>query len=87
MNTDGPVTFKEDGIKEVLQPVFDKIKEDADNPKMPALKITDKELYIPGNFDTPSFGLALFHQSTYNNLFVDGLSVTAGVRLDYENRN
>ena len=35
LNTDGPVTFKEDGIKEVLQPVFDKIKEDADNPKMP----------------------------------------------------
>ncbi len=84
LNTDGPVTFKEDGIKEVLQPVFDKIKEDANNPKMPALKITDKELYIPGNFDTPSFGLALFHQSTYNDLFVEGLSMTAGVRLDYE---
>ena len=84
LNTDGPVTFKEDGIKEVLQPVFDKIKEDADNPRMPSLKITDKELYIPGNFETPSFGLALFHQSTYDNLFTEGLSVTAGIRLDYE---
>lgn len=84
LNTDGPVTFKEDGIKEVLQPVFDKIKEEADNPRMPSLKITDKELYIPGNFDTPSFGLALFHQSTYDNLFTEGLSITAGIRLDYE---
>ncbi len=84
LHTEGPVTFKEDGIKEVLQPVFDKIKENANNPKMPALKITDKELYIPGTFDTPSSGVALFHQSTYNNLFIDGLSVTAGVRLDYE---
>lgn len=84
LNTEGPVTFKEDGIKEVLQPVFDKIKEEADNPRMPSLKITDKELYIPGDFDTPSFGLALFHQSTYNNLFTEGLSLTAGIRLDYE---
>lgn len=84
LKTDGPVTFKEEGIQEVLQPVFDQIKEQANNPKMPALKITDKELYIPGHFDTPSFGLALFHQSTYNNLFTDGLSLTAGIRLDYE---
>ena len=84
LNTEGPVTFKEDGIKEVLQPVFDKIKEEADNPRMPSLKITDKELYIPGDFETPSFGLALFHQSTYNNLFTEGLSLTAGIRLDYE---
>ena len=83
-NTDKPVTFKEDGIKEVLQPVFDKIKEEADNPRMPSLKITDKELYIPGDFETPSFGLALVHQSTYNNLFTEGLSLTAGIRLDYE---
>lgn len=84
LDTDGPVTFKEDGIREVLQPVFDKIKEDAGNPRMPALKITDKELLVPGAFDTPSFGLALFHQSTYNGLFAEGLSVTAGIRLDYE---
>jgi len=26
----------------------------------------------------------MYHQSTYDNLFVDGLSVTAGLRLDYE---
>ncbi len=84
LHTDGPVTFKEEGIKEVLQPVFDKIKEEADNPRMPALTITDKELYIPGSFETPSFGLALFHQSTYDNLFTEGLSITAGIRLDYE---
>ena len=82
LHTEGPVTFKKNGIKEVLQPVFDQIKEA--NPRMPSLVITDEELYIPGTFDTPSFGLALFHQSTYNNLFVEGLSLTAGVRLDYE---
>jgi outer membrane receptor protein involved in Fe transport len=39
---------------------------------------------MPGTFKTPAYGGALFHQSTYNNLFVEGLSLTAGIRLDYE---
>lgn len=82
LHTDGPVTFKEDGIQGVLQPVFDQLK--TNNPKMPYLKILDEQLYIPGSFDTPSYGLALFHQSTYNNLLIKGLSLTAGIRLDYE---
>lgn len=82
LHTDGPVTFKEDGIRNVLQKTFDDIKKE--NPKMPTLKVMDDELYIPGSFETPSYGLALYHQSTYNNLFVKGLSLTAGIRLDYE---
>lgn len=36
LHTDGPVDFKEDGIKTVLQPVFDQLKKD--HPKMPYLK-------------------------------------------------
>jgi outer membrane receptor protein involved in Fe transport len=80
---EGPVTFKEDGIKDILQPVFNKIK--TNNPSMPFyLRVMDKQLYIPGSFDTPAHGLALYHQSTYNNLFIKGLSLTAGIRLDYE---
>lgn len=35
-------------------------------------------------YDTPTYGVALYHQSTYNNLFTDGLSLTLGVRYDYE---
>lgn len=82
LHTDGPVDFKEDGIKTVLQPVFDQLKQE--HPKMPALKILNDHLYIPGYFETPSYGLALYHQSTYDNLFIEGLSLTAGLRLDYE---
>ncbi len=83
LHTDGPVTFKEDGIKDILQPIFTNIKKN--NPNMPFyLWIMDNQLYIPGSFDTPSYGIALFHQSTYNNLFTKGLSLTAGIRLDYE---
>lgn len=82
LHTEGPVTFKKDGIG-ILQTVFDELKEN--NPAMPVtLKVLDEELYIPGSFDTPSYGAALFHQSTINNLFTKGLSLTAGIRLDYE---
>ncbi len=82
LHTDGPVDFKEDGVRDILQKTFDDLKERY--PRMPALKVLDDHLYIPGSFDTPSYGLALYHQSTYDNLFTEGLSVTAGVRLDYE---
>ena len=49
-----------------------------------SMQINNPELYIPGNFDTPVLSGAIYHQSTYNNLFIEGLSVTAGLRLDYE---
>ena len=80
LNTDGPVTFKEDGIKDILQKAFDEIK----MPKL-TVKGDNNQIYFPGNFDTPTYGFAAFHQSTYNNLFIPGLSITAGIRLDYEN--
>ena len=82
LNTDGPVEFKEDGIKTIFQRIFDDLKKD--NPRMPSLTVTDNSLYVPGIFKTPSYGAALYHQSTYNNLFTDGFSLTAGVRFDYE---
>lgn len=82
MKITAPVDFKEDGIKTVLQPVFDKLK--VAYPKMPQLVLTDNEIIIPGNFKKPTYGFAAFHQSTYNNFLTKGLSITAGVRLDYE---
>lgn len=85
LKTDGPVTFKEDGIREIMQDPFDKMA--AANPGMPQLTVQGdalNQIYFPGAFDTPTYGFALFHQSTYNNLFIKGLSLTAGVRLDYE---
>jgi outer membrane receptor protein involved in Fe transport len=81
----GPVEFKHTGIDSVLQPVFDKLSLSLNEIGMPGkLIITDRSLYIPGNFETPTYGLAIYHQSTCNNLFTDGLSLTAGIRLDYE---
>ena len=85
LKTDGPVIFKKDGIKEILQDTFDKMVQD--NPKAPQLTVkgdAQDQIYFPGTFDTPTYGFALFHQSTYNHLFIEGLSLTAGIRLDYE---
>ena len=41
-------------------------------------------LGVGGSFDTPILNGAVFHQSTFNNLFIKGLSATIGLRLDYE---
>ena len=38
-----------------------------------------------GFFETPTIDIAAFHQSTFNHIFgVEGLSVSAGIRLEYE---
>lgn len=36
------------------------------------------------DYDMPTSGVALYHQSTFDNLFTDGLSLTLGLRYDYE---
>jgi outer membrane receptor protein involved in Fe transport len=69
-------------IEQILQPVFDKIHQD--NPRAPILTVLDESIPIPGEFKTPTYGYAFFHQSTYNNLLIEGLSITGGIRLDYE---
>jgi outer membrane receptor protein involved in Fe transport len=85
LKTDGPVIFKEDGISGILQSAFDNLlKDNSRAPKLTVKGDENNQIYFPGVFDTPTHGFAAFHQSTYNNLFADGLSVTAGIRLDYE---
>lgn len=35
-------------------------------------------------YDQNTYGAALFHQSTFNDLLISGLDVTGGIRFDYE---
>lgn len=50
-----------------------------------AVTLTDKGMDVPGLFKMPTYGIALFHQSTINRLLgLEGLSATLGLRLDYE---
>lgn len=47
--------------------------------------ITDKNLLVDGSFKTPIYSASIYHQSTLNDFLVDGLSITAGLRVNYEN--
>jgi outer membrane receptor protein involved in Fe transport len=51
----------------------------------PFIELTNREIDMPGEYDKPTWGVALFHQSTLNELFgVRGLSATFGIRYDFE---
>ncbi|HJC95699.1 MAG TPA: TonB-dependent receptor [Candidatus Phocaeicola gallinarum] len=88
LSTDGPVTFRNDGVKSMIEDnvnnVFASLK--ASNPRMPdmELDVTDPMFTVSGHFKTPTASTAIYHQSTINDLFVEGLSLTAGLRLEYE---
>jgi outer membrane receptor protein involved in Fe transport len=81
IDMDAPVTFKSEFLKSI-QYGFDAAAQA--NPRMPKITITDEEMIVPGLFNFNSMGGALFHQSSINNLGIDGLSLTAGLRVDYE---
>lgn len=82
LNTDVLTTMGSDGIETILQKQLDEIS--ANNPRAPKLTVLNENMPIPGIFETPAYGGAIFHQSTYNNFLTEGLSITAGIRLDYE---
>lgn len=77
-----PVTFMKDGVA-VIQRGIDMAHAAAPN-YVPKITINDQELVFDGDYKRPSYAAAVFHQSTYNNLFIKGLSFTGGIRLDYE---
>lgn len=73
LKTIGNVNFGPDGVKQVLQAVMP-----------PMLTILDNDIANPGVYRTPTWGVAIYHQSTFNNLITKGLSLTVGLRFDYE---
>ena len=88
LDTEGPVTFHEDGISSLMEDnvngIFKKIKEE--KPMMPdmSLDITDNNILIGGKFKSPMLSTGIYHQSTINDIIFEGLSFTAGLRMEYE---
>ncbi|HHU26384.1 MAG TPA: TonB-dependent receptor [Bacteroidales bacterium] len=79
---DTPVTL-EKGMVEVLQRSLDAMMKRMGAPLR--LVYASDRIALPGVYFKPSCGAALFHQSTLEDIFgVEGLSATAGIRLDYE---
>lgn len=91
--TDGPVTFHADGLGWLNGLVNRQA-----NAHMPTVstsgytmafqfdnQVLGSDLGFPGTYCTPATNLALFHQSSLQHLFgIQGLDLTAGLRLDYE---
>ncbi|MDL2222699.1 TonB-dependent receptor, partial [Bacteroidales bacterium OttesenSCG-928-M11] len=75
LKTDVTTTLGKDGIAEYIEKNI---------PAVAGISVADEKIPMPGLFKTPSYGGAIFHQSTYNNFLIENLSITAGVRLDYE---
>lgn len=88
LKTSSPVGFMEEGVSSLIEDnmnrVFSMIK--ASNPRAPkmTMDVLNNTLMMNNDFSTPSLSTALFHQSTFNDILVEGLSFTAGLRLEYE---
>lgn len=91
LHTDGPVTFYGDGLR-WLESNINAAMPDID--EIPALSnmgftgmhvnLRGEQLRMEGSYETPTFGAAIFHQSTLH--LTDALSATLGLRLDYEHQ-
>ena len=74
--TDSKVTFKDDGIAFILSNIK--------NAGMPFdMNIPNETIPVTGDYSTVNKGLAAFTQLSHN-LGIDGLSLSAGIRADYE---
>lgn len=88
LDTKAPVTFYEDGIRSLIEDnvnaVFRRLQ--ASNPRMPEmnLDVIGSSFAIRGGFSTPTANAAVYHQSTFHDLLVHGLSLTVGARMEYE---
>ncbi len=90
LGTEAPVVFREGGMKFLNEKTsqIPTIHIEAGKMNMDLNmhdRINGEALPIDGSFHTPTLNGAFFHQSTFNDLFgIEGLSFTAGLRLDYE---
>jgi outer membrane receptor protein involved in Fe transport len=74
LGSESLVTFKKDGIA-LIQRVM---------PPSMNMTITNETIPVVGEYVTKNHGLAAFLQPSLNNFLIEGLSVSAGLRLDYE---
>ncbi len=77
LHTTPPVYMMKDGIKRFLQDPLTSVGA--------PITFTDDQIDLDGQYKRPTYGVAVFHQSTLNNILeTEGLSLTLGLRLDYE---
>lgn len=91
IRTKGPVTFYDEGLQNMVENPFNTMYSQISSrpgfrgPKNLSLQLDKSSpLCVDGLYKTPSWGVAGYTQATYNNLFTEGLSLTVGLRLEYE---
>lgn len=91
LHTTGPVTFYSDGLRWLEGFINSSMPNTTKIPTLNMMGFTGMsinfrgdQLVMNGDYDTPTFGAALFHQSTYH--FNDKLSGIIGLRFDYEHQ-
>ena len=84
LKTSAPVLFKRQGIEELIEGSANAAFPDSPQAPQMALSVHNENLLIGGDFSTPQMSAAVYHQSTWNDFLLPGLSVSAGLRLDYE---
>lgn len=84
LKTSAPVLFKRKGIEELIEGNANAAFPDSPQAPQMALSVHNENLLIGGDFSTPQMSAAVYHQSTWNDFLLPGLSVSAGLRLDYE---
>ena len=77
-HTTCPVIFYSDGV-DFLNSTFRQVI-----PPFISLEFTDNSLPFFARLQTPGTNAAVFHKSTLKNFFLPHLSLTAGIRLDYD---
>ena len=75
LKTEAPVLLKQDFFANVFAGI----------PFPPGASIAvTEDCSTSGSYDTPSYGAAVFHQSTIRNFLAKGLTISTGIRYDYE---
>lgn len=83
LDTSAPVTFKRLGIERMIEENVNNVFAGVPNPTM-SLTVNSNPLLVSDEFETPTLNGAVYHQSTFNDVLIKGLSFTAGLRMDYE---
>ena len=81
MRTSCPVNFWTDGMAYLNQQFANVFR---GVPHAMSLEITDPSMGFDASFKTPTANVAIFHQSTFRDILISGLSLTIGLRLDYD---
>jgi outer membrane receptor protein involved in Fe transport len=84
LDTNAPVDFKKEGLTTLIEDNVNAIFPTSPMAPQMHLTINSDNLGIADSFRTPSYNVAVYHQSTFNDFLTSGLSLTLGLRLDYE---